>query len=94
MADLELYEKLRILLKGGLPKHDVTYKLVSNMYTEEEAKILVSAFKRPGKVIHIREIAKLSGVPRDQLKGILNNMYKKGKLTKLGSSYLLLPYLQ
>lgn len=38
MTDLELYEKLRRLLRSGLPKHDVTYKLVSNMYTEEEAK--------------------------------------------------------
>ena len=93
MADLELYEKLRLLLKGGLPKHDVTYKLVSNMYTEEEAKILVSSFKKAGKVIPIREIAKLSGVARDELKEILNNMHNKGKLTKLGSSYLLLPYL-
>ena len=63
------------------------------MYTEEEAKILVSSFKRAGKVIPIREIAKLSGVPRDELKEILNNMYNKGKLTQLGSSYLLLPYL-
>jgi len=93
MTDLELYEKLRILLKGGLPKHDVTYKLISNMYTEEEAKILVSSFKRAGKPFKFREIAKLSGVPRDKLKEILNNMYKRGKLTKLGSLYVLLPYL-
>jgi len=72
MTDLELYEKLRILLKGGLPKHEITYKLISNMYTEEEAKILVSSFKKAGKPIHIREIAKLSGVPRPKLKEILN----------------------
>ena len=93
MIDLELYEKLRRLLKGGLPKHDVTYKLISNMYTEEEAKILVSSFKKAGKPMNIREIAKLSGVPRDKLKEILNNMYNRGKLTKLGPLYILLPYL-
>ena len=63
------------------------------MYTEEEAKILVSSFKRAGKTVPFRDIAKLSGVPKDRLKDILNNMFDKGKLTKLGSSYLLLPYL-
>ena len=93
MTDLELYEKLRILLKGGLPKHEITYKLISNMYTEEEAKILVSSFKKAGKPMHIREIAKLSDVPRPRLKEILNDMYDKGKLTKLGPLYILLPYL-
>ncbi|MFX1340134.1 MAG: hypothetical protein ACFFDK_16100, partial [Promethearchaeota archaeon] len=93
MTDLELYEKLRKLLKGGLPKHDLTYKLISNMYTEEEAKILVSAFEKAGKPINIREIAKRSGIPRDKLKEILNNMYNRGKLTKFGSLYVLLPYV-
>ena len=60
MIDLELYEKLRRLLRGGLPKHDVTDRLVSNMYPEEEARILVSSFKRTGKPIRIGEISKLS----------------------------------
>ncbi len=93
MTNLELYEKLRRLLKGGLPKHEITYKLISNMYTEEEAEILVSSFKKAGKPVNIRDIAKPSGVPRDKLKKILNNMYDKGKLTKLGTLYVLLPYL-
>ncbi|MFX1257749.1 MAG: hypothetical protein ACFFAN_07820, partial [Promethearchaeota archaeon] len=93
MVDIELCEKLRVLLRGGLPKHDITYKLISNMYTEEEAKLLVSSFKRAGKPINIREIVKLSGIPREKLKEILNNMYNKGKLIKLGPLYVLLPYL-
>jgi len=62
------------------------------MYTEEEAKILVSSFKKAGKPINIREIAKLSGVPREKLKEILNNMNNRGKLLKLGPLYVLLPY--
>ena len=93
MIDLELYEKLRRLLRGGLPKHDVTYRLVSNMYPEEEARILVSSFKRTGKPISIGEISKLSEVPEDKLKEILSNMVSKGKLLRAGPMYILLPYL-
>lgn len=93
MIDLELYEKLRRLLRGGLPKHDVTYRLVSNMYPEEEAKILVSSIKRTGKPISFDEIAKQSDVQGDKLKEILNNMVSKGKLLRAGPMYILLPYL-
>lgn len=92
MTDLELYEELRKLLKGGLIKHDQTYKLVSNLYTEEEARIIISSFKKAGKTVGIREISKRSGVPRDTLKKILNDMVFKGTLMKLGPLYLLLPW--
>lgn len=46
MAEKDLYERLRCLLSTGdnvigLPKHEITMKLLENMYTEEEAKILL-----------------------------------------------------
>lgn len=93
MTEIDLYDKLRRLLRGGLPKHEVTYKLVSNMYTEEEAKILITSFKKAGKPVSFRDIAKDSGVPKDRLKEILDDMYNKGKLIKMGPLFVLLPYL-
>jgi len=98
MVEPDLYERLRCLLSRGdkvigLPKHEITMKLLENMFTEEEAKILVSGFKKVGTPMNIRKISRLSGVPIDKLATILENMYSKGKLIKLATLYVLLPYL-
>jgi len=98
MRDTDLYEGLRQLLSTGdnvigLPKHEMTMKLLENMYTEKEARILTSAFNKPGSPMNIKNIAKMSNIPIDELKEILEDMYYKGKLLKLGPLYTLLPYL-
>ena len=98
MDNSDLYEQLRILLSEGdnvigLPKHEVVDKLLQNMYTEEEAKILTSSFEKVSTPTNLRTISKLSGVPKEELKPILNDMHYKGKLFKLGPLYMLLPYL-
>jgi Pyruvate/2-oxoacid:ferredoxin oxidoreductase delta subunit len=98
MTKSNLYEQLRILLSTGenviaLPKHVVIEKLLSNMYTEEEAKILTSSFEKVGTPTNLRTISKLSGIPKEELKAILEDMNYKGKLFKLGPLYMLLPYL-
>ena len=45
----ESYEHIRKLFSTGfatpLPKHELTYKLIQNMYPEEEADIILSSFK-------------------------------------------------
>ena len=51
MENSDLYEKLRILLSEGenvigLPKHEIVDRLLRNMYTEEEAKILTTSFEK------------------------------------------------
>lgn len=98
MNNSNLYEQLRILLSEGenvigLPKHEVVDKLLRNMYTEQEAKILVSSFEKVSTPTSIRNIVKLSGIPREELKQFLEDMHYKGKLFKLGPLYMLLPYL-
>lgn len=98
MAESDLYENLRRLLGSGgnaigLPKHEVTRKLLTNMFPEEEAKILISSFDKCGEPINIRTLSKKSGVPKEELNKIFDDMYHKGKLMKLGPLYILLPYL-
>ena len=98
MVENDLYEKLRQLLSLGekvigLPKHEITLKLLTNMYTEEEAKLLVSSFKKCGTPLNIKKISKISGMLIEEITPILEDMRYKGKLMKLGPLYMLLPYL-
>ena len=98
MENSDLYEKLRILLSEGenvigLPKHEIVDRLLRNMFTEEEAKILTTSFEKVSTPTNLRTITKLSGIPREELKAILEDMHYKGKLFKLGPLYMLLPYL-
>jgi formate hydrogenlyase subunit 6/NADH:ubiquinone oxidoreductase subunit I len=98
MVISDLYEKLRLLLsKGenviGLPKHEVTMKLLKNMFTQQEAEILTSSFSKVSVPMNVKKISRLSNIAIDDLTEILENMYYKGKLIKLGTLYVLLPYL-
>ncbi|MCJ7650080.1 MAG: 4Fe-4S binding protein [Candidatus Lokiarchaeota archaeon] len=98
MVVSELYERLRLLLsKGenviGLPKHEVTMKLLKNMFTQQEAEILTSSFSKVSVPMNVKKISRLSNIGIDDLTDILEEMYHKGKLIKLGTLYVLLPYL-
>ncbi len=98
MVDEELYEKLRILLSTGgnalgFPKHEIITRLLSNMYMEEEARLLISSFEKSGQTLNARKIAKLSGILKEDVIKILGDMHYKGKIMKLGPLYMLLPYL-
>ncbi|MHA1689905.1 MAG: hypothetical protein ACTSUN_11325 [Promethearchaeota archaeon] len=98
MEKSELHENLRKLLSSGknvigLPKHPITYSLLENMFIEEEANLLVNSFKKCGEPLSLRAISKASGMPKEDLKKKLEDMYYKGKLMKLGTLYMLLPYL-
>ncbi len=98
MTNYELYDQLRRLLSTGgnaigLPKHEITTKLLENMYPEEEARLLVSAFQKCAEPLNLRKISKLTGLSKEKLEEILEDMHYKGKIIKLGPLYMLLPYL-
>ncbi len=99
MTEIEdAYEKLRILLspKGfvPLPKHELTDKLLTNLYSEEEAKLVVTCFKEFRGKVSFEEIKELTGIPEKELGDMLTEMLQKGKMRSEGKSdYYMLAYL-
>jgi hypothetical protein len=97
-ATEELYEKLRLLLSpqgfAQLPQHDLTTKLLTNLYTEKEADLLVTCFPKFREEVSFEKIAELTGIPGDELTSMLTDMAHKGKITQAGKDkYFLLAYL-
>ena len=99
----ELYEKLRRVLSKGdnvvgtgeavpLPKNKACQKLLTNMYTEEEAMIITTCFTEGGEIKTLVALKKLTGIPREELKKKLEKMLEKGKIRKAGPYYFILPY--
>ncbi len=71
----ETYEQLRILLspKGfaQLPKHELTDKLLTNLYSEEEAKLITACFKGFRETASFETIQEKTGIPEDKLADML-----------------------
>ncbi|MCP4755539.1 MAG: hypothetical protein GY866_32145 [Proteobacteria bacterium] len=85
MADpKEIYEKLRVLLspKGfaQLPQHELTDKLLTNLYSEEEANLVVTCFKEFREKVSFDKIKELSDIPEKELTDMLAEMLQKGKM--------------
>ena len=61
---VETYDKLRVLLspKGfaPLPKHELTDKLLTNLYSEEEARLITTCFKEFRQKKSFEEIMELT----------------------------------
>ena len=105
MEKAELYDKLRIVIGIGqnaiqtgrasvLPKHPVTEKLLSNLFNEKEAELIVTCFDKCGEPLTADELAEKSGMPVAELTEIFDNMDHKGTLMKITRNrYLLLPYV-
>lgn len=102
MGQSELYEKLRIMLGSGpneietgnavgLPKHEVIYKLLSNMFTEKEAEILVNGFLKAGEAKSSEEIAEAMDIPEPEMKEILRDMRYKGKIISIRGNFMSVP---
>ncbi len=94
----EVYEKLRVLLspKGfvQLPKHKLTDNLLTNLYSEEEAKLVVTCFKEFRGKVSFEKIRELTGLPEKELKDMLMEMLKKGKMrAESKSEFFMLAYL-
>lgn len=93
----QLYEDLRQFLSPEnslkLPKSETTRKLLTNMYTESEAYIIVKGFKKPLSPRLGWSIRRKIKIPKKKLKEILEDMIYKGKLIKKGPFYLIFPYI-
>ena len=67
MAEVEeSYEHIRKLFSAGfstpLPKHELTYKLIRNMYHDEEALMIFSSFKEIREYLTVDQISERSGI--------------------------------
>ncbi len=94
----ETYDKLRVLLspKGfaPLPKHELTDKLLTNLYSEEEARLITTCFKEFRQKKSFEEIMKLTGISEKKLGDMLMEMREKGKIRREGDTdYYMLAYL-
>jgi len=93
----QLYEELRKFLSPEnslkLPKNETSSKLLTNMYTETEAFVIVKGFKKPLGPRLGWSIRKNTKIPKKELNKILEEMLYKGKLIKKGPFYLIFPYI-
>ena len=62
----ESYEHIRKLFSSGfatrLPKHELTYNLIKNMYHDEEALMIFSSFKEINEFLTVDQINEKSGI--------------------------------
>lgn len=105
MEKAALYDKLRIIIGIGrneietgrasvLPKHPVTEKLLTNLFTEQEARLIVACFTKCGEPFSAEELAKKSGMPETEVAAIFDDMDHKGKVLKISRNrFLLLSYI-
>ena len=81
----EVYDKLRILLGKGrneietgrasiLPKHPVTDKLLTNLYSEQEARLMIACFDKCGEAQPAAELAEKAGVSVSELMAAFDDM--------------------
>ncbi len=93
----EIYRELRAFLSPELslelPEHEVTNKLLTNMFPEEEAFLVVNGFKKTIRPTTAWRIRKRTNLPKDKVSEILERMVYTGKLIKYGPFYLVLPYI-
>ena len=93
----ENYEQIRGILSPflgvPLPKTELTDKLLHNIFTEEEAFIVAVGIQKALMPVTERRVSKRTKIPRKRIRKILVDMNYKGKLSKFGPFYLLLPYL-
>jgi Pyruvate/2-oxoacid:ferredoxin oxidoreductase delta subunit len=95
----ESYENIRKLLSAGnsrpLPKHELTDKLIQNMYHEEEALVISSSFKEIREYLTVDQISEKSGVEdKKKLRKMLDHMVYKGTLMRgRDSTYYMFSYL-
>jgi len=93
----EVYDKVRELLSPSmgvpLPKNELTEKLLTNIFTEKEAFIVANGIKKALRPTTVRKIRKRTGIPRKELKEILEEMNYRGKIIKKSFFCVMPPYL-
>ncbi|TXT67400.1 MAG: 4Fe-4S ferredoxin iron-sulfur binding domain-containing protein [Promethearchaeota archaeon] len=93
----EIYTKLRELVSPKisleLPEHEVTNKLLINMFPQDEAFLVINGFKKTIRPTSARKIRKRTQLSKTLVKSLLNKMVYAGKLIKYGPFYIMLPYI-
>ncbi|TFF99002.1 MAG: 4Fe-4S dicluster domain-containing protein [Promethearchaeota archaeon] len=93
----DIYNKIRELvspeLSLELPEHEVTNKLLTNMFPEKEAFLVANGFRKAIRPTTARRVRKRTGLTKNQVKTILEEMVYTGKLIKYRPFYLILPYI-
>jgi Pyruvate/2-oxoacid:ferredoxin oxidoreductase delta subunit len=94
----ENYEKIRKLLSAErgtrLPKHELTDKLLHNLYHEEEASLIASSFDEIREYHTVGQISEKSGIKDiKKLKEMLVHMVYKGTLMRRKDTYYMFTYL-
>ncbi|MFX1276136.1 MAG: 4Fe-4S binding protein [Promethearchaeota archaeon] len=93
----ENYDQLRNLLSPsiGVPleKSETVNKLLHNMFTEDEAFIIVKGIKKAVRPVTQRRIRKRTNHSKSEIKAIIKDMNYKGKIIKIGPFIVVLPYL-
>jgi len=82
----ELYERLRIILSAmsavPLPRHEAAFKLLTNMFDEDEAEVIVAGLKQIGAPASLADIAEAMGRPAEEMASRLEAMAYKGLIRK------------
>jgi hypothetical protein len=80
----ENYEKIRVLFNMAgtpLPKHELTNKLISNIYHNEEEAAIAASFSKIREYLTVDQISEKSGVKdKERLKKLLDRMVHIGSL--------------
>ena len=93
MTEIDYYEEVRQKLTLGplhAPKHEKTFKIMKLLWNEEEIKLL-SHFPIAGETISLRNLVEQTGIPKKDLKIILNSLAEKGTISKSGNKFGLIP---
>ena len=95
MNEIDYYEQVRQKLVLGplfAAKHKKIIKLMKVFWNEEEIKIL-SHFEKAGNFISAKALEEKTGIPKGEIKKILNRSVMNGTIGKKGGRYTLLPIL-
>ncbi len=95
MTEIDYYEEVRQRLRLGklaVPKHKKIIEFFKIIWNEEDIKLL-SHFDGPGKLLTAVKLSKRTGMEKSRIKEILDRLFKKGTIIKIGNSYGLLPLL-
>ena len=88
------YEKLRKLLSPEvpgfipLPKHELTEKLLKNMYSEEEAIFLATCLDKTWEKLTFTQASELTGKPVEEIRTLWTDMLQKGKVPYDGEEHI------
>ncbi len=95
MTEVDYYDVVRQKLVLGpltAPKHRKIIKLMKVFWNEEEIKLL-SHFESADKWNSLKELVEKSGLPKVEIKKLLNRSVNNGTIDKKGLKYCLKPIL-